>query len=281
MNKLVKLVGGGLVGALGLLVARRFVWATLAAAVEVEVTRITIPLRHLPPQFDGYTLVHLSDMHLGGWMTPKRLCAMCEYASELEPDVMAVTGDFVEGFWGNPLPDLTRGLSALRAREHVVGVLGNHDHRHGAGQVSSAVELAGFTLLPNRHIVLSRGGANLYLAGVDDIWAQRQNLSAALEGIPPDSAVILLAHEPDYADEVAASGQVGLQLSGHTHGGQVRIPGWGAPVLPWLGQKYDAGLFQVGGMALYVNRGLGMAVPYVRFNCRPEITHITLVADSR
>jgi predicted MPP superfamily phosphohydrolase len=147
--------------------------------------------------------------------------------------------------------------------------------------VSSAVELAGFTLLPNRHIVLSRGGANLYLAGVDDIWAQRQNLSAALEGIPPDSAVILLAHEPDYADEVAASGQVGLQLSGHTHGGQVRIPGWGAPVLPWLGQKYDAGLFQVGGMALYVNRGLGMAVPYVRFNCRPEITHITLVADSR
>ena len=141
-----------------------------------------------------------------------------------------------------------------------------------------AVFQAGLTLLPNRHIALSRGDASLYIAGVDDIWVKKQNLDGALAGIPPDSAVVLLAHEPDYADKVAASQRVGLQLSGHTHGGQIRIPGWGAPVLPWLGKKYDAGLFHIDGMALYVNRGLGMIPPYVRINCRPEITHITLTS---
>jgi hypothetical protein len=258
------------------LAARRLTYAALVEAAEVEVTRVTIRLRHLPAPFEGFTLVQLTDMHLGGWMTPERMLTAAEYVNELDPDVIAITGDFVHDLGKLSPAALTRSLRTLHAKERIVGVLGNHDHRHGAAQVAAAVEQAGMTLLSNRHIAMSRGEATLYIAGVDDIWVNRQNLGRALEGIPPESAVVLLAHEPDYADEVAASHRVGLQLSGHTHGGQVRIPGWGAPVLPWLGQKYDAGLFDIDGMALYVNRGLGMIPPYVRFNCRPEITHITL-----
>ncbi len=276
VNKLLKILGGSIGAGVLALAARRLTYAALVETAEVEVTRVTIALRHLPAVFDGFTIVHLTDMHMGGWMTPEHMLAAAEYVNELEPDVIAITGDFIHHLCNLSPAALTRSLSTLRAKEGIVGVLGNHDHRHGAAQVAAAVERAGVTLLSNRHIAISRGEATFYIAGVDDIWVNQQNLGGALADIPPESAVVLLAHEPDYADEVALSGRVGLQLSGHTHGGQVRIPGWGAPVLPWLGKKYDAGLFQVDGMALYVNRGLGMIPPYVRFNCRPEITHITL-----
>jgi predicted MPP superfamily phosphohydrolase len=277
VNNLLKIVGVSLAGAGVLaLAARRLTYAALAETAEVEITRVTIALRGLPAAFDGLTIAHLTDMHLGGWMTPERMLAAAEYVNDLGPDVIAITGDFIHDLINVSPAALTRSLSTLRAKERIVGVLGNHDHRHGAAQVAAAVEQAGLTLLPNRHIALSRGEDSLYIAGLDDIWVNKHNLGGALVGIPLQSAVVLLAHEPDYADEVAASHRVGLQLSGHTHGGQVRIPGWGAPVLPWMGKKYDAGLFQIDGMALYVNRGLGMIPPYVRINCRPEITHITL-----
>jgi predicted MPP superfamily phosphohydrolase len=279
VDKLYKIVGVSLVGAGVLaLAARRLTATAQVEAADVEVTRVTIALPHLPAAFHGFTIAHLTDMHMGGWMNVERMLAAAEYVNDLEPDVIAITGDFIHDLSKVSPAALTRSLSTLRAKERIVGVLGNHDHRHGAAKVTAAVEQAGLTLLPNRHIALSRGDASLYIAGVDDIWVHKQNLGRALEGIPPDSAVLLLAHEPDFADEAAASHRVGLQLSGHTHGGQVRIPGWGAPVLPWLGQKYDAGLFQVDGMALYVNRGLGMIPPYVRINCRPEITYITLTS---
>jgi predicted MPP superfamily phosphohydrolase len=279
MNKVMKLIGGSLVSAGMLaLAARGFTYATVIEPAELEVTRVTIPLRRLPPRFDGFTIAQLSDMHLGGWMTVEHMLAVAECVNALQPDVIAITGDFVHEFWNMSSVELTHSLSTLRAKEGVIGVLGNHDHRRGAALVAQAIEDAGVTLLFNSHLVLSRDDARLYIAGVDDIWVNRQNLGRALEGIPPESAVVLLAHEPDYADEVATTGRVGLQLSGHTHGGQVRIPGWGAPVLPWLGKKYDAGLFRVNGMHLYVNRGVGMIPPYVRFNCRPEITLITLAS---
>jgi predicted MPP superfamily phosphohydrolase len=144
--------------------------------------------------------------------------------------------------------------------------------------VAQAIQDGGARLLLNGHIALTREDATLYLAGVDDIWERQHDLSAALSGIPTNAPVVLLAHEPDYADEVTLTGKVGLQLSGHSHGGQVRLPLVGALELPWLGEKYDMGLYDVGGMALYVTRGVGMIAPHVRFNCRPEIAQIELVA---
>ena len=103
-------------------------------------------------------------------------------------------------------------------------------------------------------------------------------MKAALDNRPSDVATILLAHEPDLADTFSLDSRVSLQLSGHSHGGQVRIPGLGAPILPYLGQKYDQGLQQVNDMWVYTNRGIGVISPPVRFNCRPEVTEIMLVS---
>jgi hypothetical protein len=131
--------------------------------------------------------------------------------------------------------------------------------------------------LVNQGIAVEHNGGLVYLAGLDDGWSGHPDLDTALQGAPDQAPVVLLCHEPDLADRYAADGRVALQLSGHSHGGQVRLPGKGPLVLPFLGRKYDFGLYHVGGMWLYTNRGLGcISVPY-RYNCPPEVTHFTLV----
>lgn len=142
--------------------------------------------------------------------------------------------------------------------------------------VTQSVERAGVTVLHNRNIALRRGGQTLYLAGVDDVLESRHDLSAALRAIPTSAPTILLAHEPDYADIAARDPRILLQLSGHSHGGQVCLPGYGGLVFPLWGRKYTRGLYAVNQMTLYTNRGLGMVSLPLRFACRPEITLLTL-----
>jgi hypothetical protein len=120
----------------------------------------------------------------------------------------------------------------------------------------------------------------LHLAGVDDVWESQDRLDLVLEALPDAGAAILLAHEPDFADVSAAAGRFDLQLSGHSHGGQVIFPLRGPLVLPRYARKYPIGLYQVGGMLQYTNRGLGMIPPRVRFNCRPEVTVFTLRCET-
>jgi uncharacterized protein len=274
-RRFLKLAGGSVLS-VGLVGIGSATWVTRIEPYAVEVTYLTIPLPHLDMRFNGTTLVQISDLHLGDWMTLERMQGIIETVNNLQPDVIAVTGDFVSRIWPGTPGEITQILRSLQAREAVVTILGNHDHWTNNRTVSQAILDAGVSLLTNANIALHREDAALYFAGVDDIWERQHDLDAALAGIPTESPIVLLAHEPDYVDEVALSGRVGLQLSGHTHGGQVRVPGRGAMILPTLGEKYDMGLFDVGGMALYVNRGVGMIAPHVRFNCRPEITHITL-----
>ena len=123
---------------------------------------------------------------------------------------------------------------------------------------------------------LQRSDATLHIAGVDDHWERKDRLDLVLDILPQEGAAILLAHEPDFADISAATGRFDLQLSGHSHGGQVIIPFLGPPMLPWFARKYPIGLYKVGDMFQYTNRGVGMIPPTVRFNCRPEITVLTL-----
>jgi predicted MPP superfamily phosphohydrolase len=134
------------------------------------------------------------------------------------------------------------------------------------------LRLSGIRDLTNQVIPLSRGSTTLYLCGVDDVWEGNVRLDEVLAQISDDGAAILLAHEPDYADTSAATGKFDLQLSGHSHGGQVVIPFFGPPILPYLGQKYPSGLYTVGDMFQYTNRGVGMGRLAIRFNCPPEIT---------
>jgi predicted MPP superfamily phosphohydrolase len=152
------------------------------------------------------------------------------------------------------------------------GILGNHDYWTNASAIREMLKSSDIVDLTNSVFTLSRGTQTLHFCGVDDIWEGNVQLYDVVEKLPDDSAAILLAHEPDFADVSAETGRFDLQISGHSHGGQVIIPFYGPPILPYLGQKYPKGLYQVGNMLQYTNRGVGMIDPAVRFNCPPEIT---------
>jgi len=132
-------------------------------------------------------------------------------------------------------------------------------------------------LLVNQGVELNIAGAPLYLAGLDDGWSGKPDLAAALRHAPASAPVILLLHEPDLADRVSSDPRISLQLAGHSHGGQIRLPKIGALVLPYLAMKYDQGLYRVRDMWLYTNRGIGVTNEPIRYNCPPEITLFTLL----
>jgi uncharacterized protein len=278
-RKFIKLTTGSVL-ALGVPIIAGGAYATQIEPQALDITRLDVALPNLPKAFDGMTIVQISDLHFGDWMTSRRMPNITGQVNDLQPDIIAITGDFVSG--GNPesAAEAGRAVSKLVAREKIFAILGNHDYwlERAIPIRKALLEASNIFLMRNVRVPLERSGQTLYIAGIDDIWERRQQPDEALNGIPDSSAVIALVHEPDFADELSKRRQVGLQLSGHSHGGQVRIPGIGAINLPYLGKKYDLGLYNLNGMALYVNRGLGMIRPYVRFNCRPEITHITLRA---
>jgi predicted MPP superfamily phosphohydrolase len=167
-------------------------------------------------------------------------------------------------------------LRLLTPRDATLAILGNHDHWTDARLIRQLIREGGAIDICNAVYTVRRGNRQLHIGGVDDIWEHKDDLPTVLKALPGDEAAILLAHEPDFADTSAATGRFDLQLSGHSHGGQVAIPLFGPPILPRLGQKYPNGLYQVGSMFQYTNRGLGVVSPRVRFNCRPEITIFTL-----
>lgn len=238
----------------------------------VEVSRLWLRLPRLDPAFDGYRLAQISDIHSDSFMTRDRLARIVEMVNVEEPDLIAITGDLVTDKVAYDAARLVEVLGRLRARDGVVAVLGNHDHRAGAEQVRAVLAEAHIRELPNAVYTLHRGDAALAICGVDDPLSGVDRLDRVLEALPPAGAAILLAHEPDYADRAAATGRFDLQLSGHSHGGQINIPVAVRWALPRKGEKYVRGLHWVNGMALYVNRGVGMFTLPFRFRARPEIT---------
>lgn len=243
----------------------------------VQITRLTLVIPRLPPAFEGFRLVQLSDLHCG--LVPVAdLQAALGMAQNLHPDLFVLTGDYVVDTAAASIFELAPALAGLQAPQGVWAVLGNHDYWSDVQVVRQGLAHAGVPLLVNQGVMLTRGAANLYLAGVDDGWSGQPDLVGALSACPAHVPALVLWHEPDMADATARDPRVVLQLSGHSHGGQVRLPGLGALVLPRWGRKYAMGLYQVGGMWHYTNRGLGYIWPPVRFNCPPEITELTLSA---
>lgn len=265
------LLGGAFLGAAGLLYARE---------VEprwLEVRRLSLVLPRLAPEFDGYTVVQIGDIHLDDWAKPRRLIGLTEKVNALRPDLISLTGDFLSYSSGGAVPRrLTEALGALRARDGCVAVLGNHDYLADAEVVRRCLSGAGVRELANDVRTIRRGGSTLHVAGVDDLMEGHSRLDLVLEKLPDAGAAILLAHEPDFADASSATGRFDLQLSGHSHGGQVRVPLLKRLVLPPFSQRYTSGLYEVGGMLQYTNRGLGFVKLRLRFLCRPEITLLTL-----
>jgi len=241
---------------------------------DLVIEQIELPFPNIPPALEGLKIVHLSDIHLHPFIQIDFVQQVVTKANALLPDLVVLTGDYVL-HQAESIFELGPVLASLNARYGVFTILGNHDLWTNRQVVKQGLAEAGLPVLHNEGMSLAVGQGRLYLAGVDDGWSGQPDLNAALARRPSDIFTILLAHEPDLADQFAQDGRISLQLSGHSHGGQVRLPGLGAPVLPFLGKKYDQGLYKVKEMQLYTTRGIGLTVP-IRLNCPPEITELTL-----
>ncbi len=255
-----------------------YVYARVVEPRWIEVTRTALVLPRLAPEFDGYTVALISDFHMDRWMTPERLSKIVRLVNAQSPDLVAIPGDFATHASGFAAPRTAGALRKLDARDGAVAVLGNHDYSANPETVRWAIRESGVTDINNGVRTLHRGGVALHICGVDDCVEGRDDLDAVLEGLPTPAAAVLLTHEPDFADRSAATGRFDLQLSGHSHGGQVWLPFWGSLFLPRLGRRYPAGLYEVGGMHQYTNRGVGVTLARLRANCRSEVTILTLRA---
>jgi uncharacterized protein len=249
----------------------------------LEVVTEPIQLARLDPAFHGYRIVQLSDIHADTtWMDAQRLSHIVQIANAQNPDLILITGDFAT-YQHKRMNETLSTLKALQAPDGVFSVLGNRDYVSDPQVIRGLLPSYGIQDLKDRVHTIYHGSAMLHLVGLDDLWGQTDEYSLPLDGrkavltslvksLPTEGAAILLVHEPDFADFAATTRRIDLQLSGHTHGGQIRLPGYGALHLPRLGKRYQAGLYHVNNMLHYTNRGLGMMSPQVRFNCRPEIT---------
>jgi predicted MPP superfamily phosphohydrolase len=263
-------------GLAGLAVATSVYGGAERGWVDVERREVILP--RLPAAFDGFPLVHLSDFHFGRLLTSGLVEEVIEVTRNLAAEAIFLTGDFVTSASSGVLERVTDALRGLSAPHGVWGVLGNHDHWTNSEKVGAAVTRAGIRLLCNSAGVLERGRSRLWIAGVDDVLVRKADLAAALSDVPHEETAVLLVHEPDYADVARLDTRIALQLSGHSHGGQICVPGIGPLRLPPWGRKYYRGLYEIGDYRVYTTRGIGTLALPVRINCRPEVTHLTLRA---
>ena len=238
---------------------------------------VEIPIEDLPDAFDGYRIALMADFQYPRWTDGDFVRKAISMAMEFKPDLVAMAGDFVDLRRGSVCPDLTGLFDATGAApDGAVGVLGNHDHWISAAGVRR--ELAEHTpirLVENTSFLIERGGANIAVGGVGDMWEGVVDPERAFEDVPPDVPRILLAHNPDAANRRIET-RIDLQLSGHTHGGQVRIPfGPAIKTQSIYGNQFRAGLVEGRHHPVYITRGV-CTVRGVRFCCRPEVTGITL-----
>ena len=265
---------GGLVGLSVATSAYAYGWER----TWLDMVRIPLAIPGLPESFRGTKVVHFSDVHLGHHMEANDLKRIVSKIQNEQPDLICFTGDMVDESIA-PLVDAVPILSQLQAPLGKFAVLGNHDYALGKQKVvTEALTASGFEVLDNRSKLVTKNGESLYIAGVEDILHGSPDLARATANIPVGQTVILLAHEPDFADR-AAQYPIHVQLSGHSHGGQVRLPWIGHILTPPLARKYVQGLYRVGDynqLQVYINRGLGTTILPVRFFCRPEITVLTL-----
>lgn len=261
-------LSAGVGGTAGLAHANRF------APYNYEVTEAAVPIKALPRALSGFRIVHISDLHAED-LPLSHLERALDEVNSLAPDLIAITGDFVSED-ASAIYDLAPLLSQLSAPYGVMACLGNHDIWSDKQTVRKGLERYGTRVLDNEGEQLSVEGNSLYVAGVADAWNDHHDLDAALKSKPEGAPTVLLWHEPDVVKQVAQDGRVNLQLSGHSHAGQIKLPFLGPPILPFLGRRYPEGRYKVGDTWLYTSRGLGVSGLPIRFNCRPEITVLQL-----
>ena len=243
----------------------------VATLIRTRVVEVPLALPTLPAPLDGLRIVQLTDLHCGRFAPERRVDEWVDQANALQPDLIALTGDFIA--WGPTYVEpVARSLGRLRARRGVFACMGNHDY-FGAGEpLVRALEGHGITVLRNRWQALGDG---VIVAGVDDQWTRRHDLDAALRGIPADAFTLLLCHDPKLFPDIAGAG-VPLTLSGHTHAGQLAVPFMPHLNLAALIGRYTSGIYREGDSTLYVGAGLGTTGPPVRIGTRSELPLFTL-----
>lgn len=252
-------------------------YARYAERRWLEVNKVTLSLPRLPQGMDGIRIVQFSDVHLGFHYDTDELFRLAETINGLQPDIICFTGDLVDYEIGKDGVRYAEALANMKAALGKFSVLGNHDYFNESAEVAGLLTEGGFRMLRNDLAAVQHGGSTMWIAGVEDMWMGKPDVKEATRLAKPKDFVMLLAHCPDFAD-VAVDHQVDLQLSGHTHGGQVRIPLLGHVVTPKYGKKYVIGGYTLGDhkLQLYVNRGIGVSQHPIRFLCRPELTVLTL-----
>lgn len=241
----------------------------------LEVTKLELALKQLPSAFSGIRLVHFSDVHLGFNKDAHDVKRLVKHIKEVQPDIICFTGDIVDSN-AEDLEDSVAVLAELTAPLGKYAIFGNHDYKN-TELLTRLLQSAGFVVLRNQSYLIQQGSARIAVAGLEDMLKSAPDPEAALKGIPDDTFTVLLMHEPDYAD-TAESYPFHLQLSGHSHGGQIRLPFVGAAYTPYGSQKYINGLYYTANKAMpvYVNRGFGETYMPFRLLCRPELTVFTL-----
>jgi uncharacterized protein len=261
------------------------IYATQIEPFWLDVHPVDVPIANLPPAFEGFRIAHLTDLHAGESVPISHLRRAVDRVNALAPDCVVVTGDLVthDPDWIEPISQV---LSQLHAPVYVT--FGNHDYDPAGAMPGSVTIIAdpleqtlarlGCTVLRNRSIPITRNNQRLWLVGLEDLYTTRFLPAIAFQNVPLDEPKICLSHNPDGTKELMPH-KPDLILSGHTHGGQVRLPFWGAIILPTSDKHLDQGRFVLPYGQLYVSRGVGF-LARVRFDCRPEIPVFRL-ADAK
>lgn len=243
-----------------------------------DVVDVDIELDNLDFEFNNYKIINLTDIHIGQWLTPEYLEGVVDYVNTLNPDLITLTGDYVSYILKGYEKDLEKSFKKLKAKDGKLAVLGNHDHWLGASEIRNILKKANIKDLSNDVYSIK----SLNIAGIDSYTVGADDLDSVLNKLPQKGANILLVHEPDFAKISSKTGKFGLQISGHSHGGQFIIPG--TNIAPFRGPKstkYPVGKYKVKNMIQYTSRGLGTNTFWMRINCKPEITLFHLKSNEK
>lgn len=239
-----------------------------------EQTHTELAVKGLHPKHDGLRIAQLSDIHIGFSTPAARIRAAVEAVNAANVDLVALTGDYVTRSM-RPIPQISQLLSGLKAP--VFAVLGNHDHWVNAHGVSTHLRRVGCTVLQNEHAFIILRGASLCVIGIDDERSGNDDVTAAFKGAPKSGSRLVLTHTPPTVRQLPRNAGL-LCLTGHTHGGQIKLPGITRRLLHKMGQPYERGMHRVNGNYVYVNRGLGygMGGAALRIGSKPEVSYFTL-----
>lgn len=246
---------------------------------DLEVTRHEVFIDGLPPSFDGYRIAFITDTHVASFMRRGLYREVVSQATRIDPDLILLGGDFVT--WERHIPLMSEVLGpGLTARDGVYAVLGNHDYWANADGVIAALTARGVKFIINRSIAIHRGGEQLSLVGIDELYRGKPDLDAAFSNVDPRKATLGLSHHPDIVD-ILDGRRLDLLVCGHTHGGQIRFPLFGSVVVPSQHEgRYASGFHRVERVLMYVSRGIG-SIPPLRILCRPEVATFVLRRNQR